>query len=410
MPRRPSILILAPYLSRAHAGAAHATISIANALHRRGKVRVVVAAYEIGPEALDDDVETVVLSHPAPHRFLWRVDRALRTREMAAALSRAGFPRAGDELALVYTQSMECGLAWRRLDGTTPVMAHPGHVLVDREVREESDRTPLWRSLDARIAERIERATHRSAGWTHVVSNRLVSEARTEHYGLPPGFFAVQPLGIDLARFSVRQGREDARSRLGVAAGDCVIACVARMVAWKNLDWLIAVFPELPSHCRLLLIGDGPERPRLETKVPAGLRDRVHFTGHVDPAPWLSAADVFALPSQIESFGVAYAEAMSMGLPCVGLRYAPPERLSSAADVIGDGVGGLIVDDVAGLQRALTTLALDGKLRHRLGEGAAHRARTLFSEQAYAEFVEQRIVAPSSPDAQPSPAERSVGR
>ena len=71
---------------------------------------------------------------------------------------------------------------------------------------------------------------------------------------------------------------------------------------------------------RLVLVGDGPERARVETRVRAlGLEGAVRFLGACrDFVSYLQQADAFLLPSETESFGVAALEALSAGVPVFG--------------------------------------------------------------------------------------------
>ena len=102
----------------------------------------------------------------------------------------------------------------------------------------------------------------------------------------------------------------------------------------------------------------------------------------------LAAADIFALPSWADSFGMVYLEAWCAGLPVIGASTA------AICEVIRDGVDGLLVPprDVASLARVLEQLLLDPALRHRLGQAgkekvlsgltwphALHRWETLLS-------------------------------
>ena len=382
---RCSVLVLAPFLTRRHAGAAHATASIVNTLHRRGVVDVQVIGFEFEPGMLRTEIPVRTIRAPRARRLLWRVGRLFTVPDVQRALAETSLPAAD----LVYTQSLEMGLAYRALNPSTPIVAHLGHVLAGREAREESDLAQPWRRLDVMLADYLERKAYASPPWRHVVSTPLVAKARCEHFGLPADFFQVQPLCVDVERFGDRSARAETRRRLSIGDDDCVIVSVARMVRWKNLDWLIRAMPALPANARLLLVGEGAERAALERAVPPALRDRVHFTGHCDPVPMLAAGDVFALPSAIESFGVAYAEAMAMGLPCVGLRYRPPLHLSSAEDVVEPGTSGFVVSDEAELQDVLRTLCNDAALRARSGAAARARAHRFFSQDAYASFVEE---------------------
>jgi glycosyltransferase involved in cell wall biosynthesis len=93
------------------------------------------------------------------------------------------------------------------------------------------------------------------------------------------------------------------------------------------------------------------------------------------------------LPSRIESFGLAYAEAMSMGLPCIGLRNRPPNVLSSAEDVIPEGKAGYCVDGVEELRERVDTLARSPALVRELGAFAYELATTEYTTERYVDCL-----------------------
>ena len=89
----------------------------------------------------------------------------------------------------------------------------------------------------------------------------------------------------------------------------------------KRVGDVIAIFARVAAEldARLILVGDGPEATVAEElAVKLGVRDRVTFTGVVDRvAPVLRAADLFLLPSETESFGLAALEALASGVPVI---------------------------------------------------------------------------------------------
>jgi phosphatidylinositol alpha-1,6-mannosyltransferase len=110
-----------------------------------------------------------------------------------------------------------------------------------------------------------------------------------------------------------------------------VVVCVGRLVRRKGQDTLVRCWPEVRASfpgAVLLLVGDGPDRARLERLVAAGgVRESVVLTGSV---PWeevpayLDAGDVFAMPVrdrwgglEVEAFGIVYLEAAACGLVVV---------------------------------------------------------------------------------------------
>jgi len=183
--------------------------------------------------------------------------------------------------------------------------------------------------------------------------------------------------GIDIERFRRQQPREidDA----------LVIGTVARLAPEKGLDRLIHAFGPLVKRnprLRLLIAGDGPERPRLQLLARTlGLESTVEFTGRTDDVEGiLGRLDVFVLPSLTEGIPLALLEAMAAGLPVVAT------AVGGVPEVIVAGESGVLVpaDNPFELQRALDGLIESEDLRRRLGEGAERRVRAVFSLSAMA--------------------------
>jgi len=111
-------------------------------------------------------------------------------------------------------------------------------------------------------------------------------------------------------------------------AGRKVIMTLARLASderYKGIDEIMEVMPALLADepaCIYLIVGDGDDQPRLQTKAAAlGIADQVVFTGFVaeaEKADHLRLADVFALPGRGEGFGIVYLEALACGVPVVG--------------------------------------------------------------------------------------------
>lgn len=111
---------------------------------------------------------------------------------------------------------------------------------------------------------------------------------------------------------------------------DLVIGHVGRFDPQKNHTFLIDIFFEctkLISNIKLLLVGDGERRLKIQTKVKAlGMEDKVIFTGvRTDVDALLQAMDVFVFPSLYEGVPVTMIEAQAAGLPCVISNYVPNE-------------------------------------------------------------------------------------
>lgn len=149
--------------------------------------------------------------------------------------------------------------------------------------------------------------------------------------------------GVDVERFAPASPLERAalRSTYRLPAGPLVIYA-GRLVSIKGPDVLLEAWAragDALAGARLVLVGDGEQRPALEAQArQLGLGDRVVFAGSQgDPAPLLRAADAFVLPSRSEGLPVALLEAMACALPCVAT------RVGGSAELIEDGVSGRLV-------------------------------------------------------------------
>lgn len=140
---------------------------------------------------------------------------------------------------------------------------------------------------------------------------------------------------IDTEKFKFsKEIRKDYREKLGIAEHTIVIGHVGRMIPAKNHKFLLDVFSsyrQINADSKLLLIGDGPLREKIEEQsVRMGLKDDIFFIGSVmNPAEYLSAIDVFCYPSLYEGLSVAMIEAQINGRTCIGADVIPREVIIS---------------------------------------------------------------------------------
>lgn len=160
--------------------------------------------------------------------------------------------------------------------------------------------------------------------------------------------------------------------------GSPLILSVGRLVYYKGFEYLIAAMRQ--TSARLLLIGEGPLRARLQAQIQSsGLQDRVILLGEVEEIePYFHACDIFVLPSieRSEAFGLVQVEAMAAGKPVINTALS-----TGVPEVSLHEVTGLTVPprDAAALTGAMNRLLGDADLRFTLGQAGRRRAASEFT-------------------------------
>ncbi len=128
--------------------------------------------------------------------------------------------------------------------------------------------------------------------------------------------------GIDTKKFAYSQAdREEIRKRLNLT-DNLVIGHVGHLEEVKNQGFLISLMPEIlkkNENARLLLLGEGEDRQKLEKQIAdLKLSEKIIMTGNVtDVNKYLSAMDVFVFPSLYEGMPLSLIETQTNGLPCI---------------------------------------------------------------------------------------------
>jgi len=170
---------------------------------------------------------------------------------------------------------------------------------------------------------------------------------------------------------------------LGLKPGQVVFGTISRLDPIKNQAMMIRAFARCLQgnrHLRLLLVGDGPDRPMLEKLVAElELTEFVLFTGfQPKPQKYLALMDVFLLPSLSEGTSMTLLEAMCFAKPSLAT------AVGGTPEIITDGVSGLLTpnNDEDALCEAMLTLARAPELREQMGREARSTYETRFTVRA----------------------------
>jgi N-acetyl-alpha-D-glucosaminyl L-malate synthase BshA len=222
--------------------------------------------------------------------------------------------------------------------------------------------------------------------------------ATVEQLALDGRPIEVIPNFVDPARYErVRGG---AGARRWAKPGEKILVHVSNFRPVKRVmdvvDVFLAVRRAMPA--RLLLAGDGPERAKVEQRCRAeGCCDAVTFLGNLPAVEdVLAGADLFLLPSENESFGLAALEALACEVPVVAA------RVGGIPEVVDDGETGLLypVGDVAAMAAGAVGLLADPERHRAYSRRARERARERFGEPAivarYRALYERVLARPAA--------------
>lgn len=284
---------------------------------------------------------------------------------------------------IVHTHTAKAGFAGRaaaQLRRHRPVIVHTfhGHVLEGYFGR---SKTLTFRSLERLLARRTDALIG--------VSEQTVSDLVRLRVA-PASRFRAIPLGLDLQPYLEADAAsgEQLRLELGIGREEVMLTFVGRIVPIKRVDLLLSAFARasrVTPGLRLLLVGDGETRTRLELLAgELGVGDRVSFLGYRrDLARIAAAADIAAISSENEGTPVSLIEAAAAGVPGVAT------DVGGVRSIVDETTGRLVArGDVQGLSQAIATLASDRELRRRLGARARERARGSFAIERLIEDID----------------------
>jgi glycosyltransferase involved in cell wall biosynthesis len=297
----------------------------------------------------------------------WRARRSPGPSVLAEA---ALLARIADDVDpdVVHLHSSKAGLAGRlALRGSRPTVFTPNAWSFEAVAGVVRRASVAWERYAARWADAI----------------MCVSEAeRIRGAELFEAPWRVVLTGVDLEAFpqATPADRRAARARLELGPGPLVV-CVGRLCAQKGQDVLLRAWPSILERvpdAELALVGEGPDRPKLERLASPGTT----FAGaRTDVPDWLVAADVVAQPSRWEGMSIVMLEAMACGRSVV---MTDVDGVREAMDVSGAVVP---VEDPDALASALAERLLDPAKTAAEGNEGRRRAETFHDFRKTAEAV-----------------------
>ena len=191
--------------------------------------------------------------------------------------------------------------------------------------------------------------------------------------------------GVAIEQFSPDNRSMAMRERWGVAPDDLVVLLVGRLAKEKNVGLVISAFRAIQSQrpgCRLVFVGDGPLRAKLEEACPEAIFAGTRRGG--DLAVHYASADLFLFPSLTETFGNVVPEALASGLAVVSYANA------AAQELITNNLNGVLVQPGDELEfiNAAVALAVNPLRRANLRRSAATSVAHMHWDTVFDAFVD----------------------
>ena len=386
------VLHVIPSLSAADGGPPRAVMLMAQALQRRGVEVSILATNHDAANAVDggsgsDDVPRVLTR-------LWVTPYKVAPGLVTWLL------RHGRQYDVMHIHALfsfaSTAAAWAACRTGVPYVVRPLGTLGAYGM------TQRHRRLKQLSVACIEGPILRRAAAVHFTSEAEAAEAgrlgvQCREAIIPIGFGAAEAGGANVepgGSFLLRTDSSRARRVRQTDGGRerCTLLLLSRLDRKKNVEALIDAVAQsetLRRTCRVVIAGDGEAsyvgalRRRAEAGGVGGIVQWLGPVSGARKAQALADADVFVLPSYAENFGIAAAEAMLAGLPCV---LAPGVAIADGAAAAGGAI--VAGPDAACLALALRRVVKDEPLRRDMGRRARDHAQSAYATEAMGERLE----------------------
>lgn len=352
-------------------GLSRATVSLANSLIEQGYAVDVVLEEKTGPvlDELSPDIAVYELVKGSKKSVYFKLLKA-RPREGIAQVIRKLSP-AGEKIRLSRVVALADYFERARPDFVVcslplPIFALWARAIAGTDVRIVAAIHNSMSHLAVPGGNNNERIAHRRRYYLHVLKpvmreiEGIVSvsdgagRAAAQELDIPPEHIATIYNPVFDAHFLQKASEPVADPWFESSYAIPVILAVGRLVPLKGFDVLIRAFAQMRATypARLLILGDGPERPRLESlREELGLEDDIKLPGWVhNPVRYMQRSALFVLASESEALSMVLIEALACGCPVVATDCptGPSEVLE------GGRYGPLVpVGDVPALARAM---------------------------------------------------------
>jgi len=356
------------------------TLMIIDSLRLGGAERVLATLSSVGPQA-GFEFEVLVLSPPDQKRSVMEpVLEAAGVPISYLSLHRLADPRALPRLVRAIRRS-GCDVAHAHLEDAATLVP-PAARLAGRPAVCSFHHVAVPLAFKEAAKERLAVAAANTSARVVFVS-RASLDSFAEVYGGPQGNWTVVENGVDLDAFA--DGLGDMPAELELPPGAPIAAIVGALRGRKGHAVAMSAWPSVLERipdAHLLIVGDGPEGPRLrELAAELGISERVRFAGtRTDIARLIRASSVLLLPSEHEALPTTLIEAAACGKPVIA------SDVDGVPEVVSDGETGLLVPvhDSAALAAATIELLGDRSRREAMGHSARALAERRFDSRRWA--------------------------